>query len=121
MATRTEFGGGKVAYEISPELRARVLQAVEEVRRDPSDEGNVGELVDVVVELTDCGLEYFFLYPLEQAAVGLVTRKGVELALGATGRTLPPVVRRTVRSLTEEQLLHIAEFIEHMLVPPGPD
>lgn len=118
MTRRAEFGGGKVAFEISRELRGRVLQAVEEVRREPNDKANVGKLVDVVIELTDCGLEYFFLYSLEQAAVGLVTRKGVELALGAAGRTLPPVVRRTVRSLSEEQLLQIADFVEHILVAP---
>ena len=66
--------------------------------------------------MTDKGLHYYFLHPLEQAGVGMVTRKAVDLALGTAGRTLPLVVRKTVGSLNDQQLLSIADFIDHILV-----
>ena len=76
----------------------------------------MAELVKVVLEMTDRGLYYYFLHPLEEAGVGIVTRKAVSLALGTAGRTLPVVVRKTVKSLNDEQLLKIADFVDHILI-----
>ena len=94
---------GWVAFEISAELRSRAEAVVESLRTDPDKQPHVPELIDVVLAMTDRGLHYYFLHPLEQAGVATMTRKAVDLAIGTAGRTLPLVVRKTVGSLNDER------------------
>jgi len=112
---------GRVAFEIDNAQHARILGVVAALRKDPADRGVVGDLIDLVLDLTDTGLSYFFLHPLELVGVGAIRRKGVEVALGTAGRVLPSVVRSTVRSMDENQLLQLADFIEQMVSGPVED
>ena len=107
---------GWVAFEISSELRQQAEAIVQQIRSDSDKQKHVPALVDVVLAMTDRGLHYYFLHPLEQAGVGVVTRKTVNLAIGTAGRALPVVVRKTVKSLNDQQLLSIADFIDHILI-----
>jgi hypothetical protein len=111
-----DAAGGWVAFEIPPELRQRAEVLVERLRTDSDKRRHVPSLVDLVLEMTDRGLHYYFLHPLEIAEVGVMTRSAVELAIGAAGRTLPMVVRKTVKSLNDEQLSSLADFIDHILI-----
>jgi len=112
----TEQSPGWVAFEISAELRRRAESVVRRIRNDSDKRRHVPDLVEIVVAMTDRGLYYYFLHPLEEAGVGAVTRKAVDLAIGTAGRTLPIVVRRTVNSLNDQQLLSIADFIDQILI-----
>lgn len=112
----TEPSPGWVAFEISAELRRRAESVVRRIRTDTDKQRHVPDLVEIVVAMTDRGLHYYFLHPLEEAGVGAVTRKAVDLAIGTAGRTLPIVVRRTVNSLNDQQLLSIADFIDQILI-----
>ena len=107
---------GWVAFEIPGELRQRAEAIVEQIRTDPDKRLHTPELIEVVLAMTDRGLHYYFLHPLEEAGVGVVTRKTVALAIGTAGRTLPVVVRKTINSLKDSQLLSLAEFIDHILI-----
>ena len=106
---------GWVAFEIPGELRLRAEQIVERLRADPDKKQHAAELVEVVVDMTDHGLHYYFLHPLEEARVGAMTRKAVEMALGTAGRTLPMVVRKTVKSLNDDQLSGRADLKNPMM------
>ena len=107
---------GWVAFEIPGELRLRAERIVERLRSGPDKKQHAPELVEVVVEMTDRGFHYDFLHPLEEARVGAMTRKAVELAIGTAGRTLPMVIRKTVGSLSDEQLSSLANFLDHILI-----
>ena len=112
---------GWVAFEIPGELRLQAEQIIERIRADADRRRHAGDLAELVVEMIDRGLDYYFLYPLEEARVGAMTRRAVEFAIGTAGRTLPTVVRKTVKSLNDEQLLSITEFIDHMLISEEPE
>ncbi len=116
MESNADEAKGWVAFEISSELRQRAEAVVRDLRTGSNNREFVPELVKVVLAMTDRGLYYYFLHPLEEAGVGTVTRGAVKLALGAAGRTLPTVIRKTVKSLDDEQLLKIADFIDHILI-----
>jgi hypothetical protein len=116
MESRTDEGIARVAFEIPGTLRRRAESIVERLRRDADKRQHVPELIEVVLAMTDRGLYYYFLHPLEIAGVGPVTRKAVELAIGAAGRTLPVVVRKTVSALDDPQLLALANFIDRILI-----
>lgn len=107
---------GRVAFRVSAELQQRAASVVASIRSDRDKRKHVPALIEVVLEMTDAGLHYYFLHPLERAGVGAVTRRAVELAIGTAGRTLPMVVRKTVGSLNDEQISSIAEFLDEILV-----
>jgi hypothetical protein len=116
MESRTDEGIARVAFEIPGTLRRRAESIVERLHSDADKGQHVPELVEVVLAMTDRGLYYYFLHPLEIAGVGPVTRKAVDLAIGAAGRTLPVVVRKTIASLDDDQLVSVAGFIDHILI-----
>lgn len=115
MTHQDEQSGGRVSFEIDSDQYERAFAVVEALRERPSDREVVADLIEMILDLTDTGLTYFFLYPLELIGVGAIRRKGVEVALGTAGRVLPSVVRSTVGSMSERQLLELADFIEHMI------
>lgn len=116
LAHQSASSPGWVAFEIPGDLRLRAEQVVERLLADTDKRQHAPELVDVVVDMTDHGLHYYFLHPLEEAQVGAMTRKAVEIALGTASRTLPMVVRKTIKSLNDEQLSSLADFIDHILI-----
>lgn len=105
-----------MAFQISPELMRRARQAVAAVRADPGHEPHVEELVEVVVELTDRGLDFYYMEPLRRARAGAMTASAARVGLAAAGRGIPAIIRRVVSSLDEDQIREIADFVDEILV-----
>ena len=106
-----------VAFQIPPELMAEAQEALAAVREDPAHEPNVEALLGVVLELTDRGLDFYYLEPLRRARAGAMTTSAAKLGIAAAGRGIPPIIRRVISSLDEDQILEIADFIDEMLIP----
>ena len=117
MSDASESRADLVAYQISPELMAEAQEALAAVREDPAEEANVETLLEVVLELTDRGMDFYYLEPLRRARVGTVTASAARLGIAAAGRSIPPIIRRVISSLDEEQLLSIVDFLDEILVP----
>jgi hypothetical protein len=110
----------RVGFRIPPELRARIEEALAAIREDPADRARVEDLVEIVLELTDFGLDYYYLEPLRRAGLGAMGMVPARMGIATVGRGFPPIVRRVLLSLDEEQILEIAGFIEDLLVPAAP-
>ena len=110
-----------VAFQISPELMARAEAALAAVREEPAQGPAVEELVEVVVEMTDRGMDFYYLEPLRRAEAGAMTTSAAKIGIAAAGRGIPAIIRRVVRSLDEEQILSIADFIDEILVRVAAD
>jgi len=105
-----------MAFALDDELRDRVLALVEEVRAADHPKARSRELAATISELTQAGLHYYFLRPLQDAEVGFFHLNTARIGLASAGKSLPLVVRNVMKSLTDEQLLSIAESIADMLV-----
>ena len=117
MSDTTQARADLVAFQISPELMAEAQEALAAVRQDPAHKPNVEALLDVVLELTDRGLDFYYLEPLRRARAGTMTTSAAKLGLAAAGRGIPPIIRRVIGSLDEDQILGIADFIDEILIP----
>ena len=116
MTSNSSGTSGRLAFRISPELLARAEAALEAVRGDPTHPPHVKELVAVILELTDTGLDYYFLEPLRRVRIGTVGMSTARLGIAAAGRSIPPIVRRVLTSMDEEQILEIADFLDELLI-----
>ncbi len=112
--------GARFAFAVPPELAARTAAVVEKLRADDDRKQHLPELVKVVLELTETGLHYYFLYPLELAKVGLVSRSAAKVGIAAAGKSIPMMVRKIVGAMSDAQLLKIAEFMDGLLIRQEP-
>lgn len=116
MAELHTYDGARVAFRISPELLERAETALQQVRENPTRPPHVDALVTVILELTDSGLDYYFLEPLRRIEAGAMSMASARLGIAAAGRGLPTIIRRVVASLDEQQILALADFLDELLV-----
>ena len=98
-----------------PPLKKRTLALVDAIERAADPLTHATPFADVVVELTEAGMGYFFLSPLEMAKAGFVVRQGAELGMSGALRVMAPVIRTLVGRLEPDQLRVVARFVRAIL------
>lgn len=99
----------------SDTLHARILQFLDalEQAEDPTKHAN--SLGDLVVELTDTGMDYYFLKPLELAGVGFVLRQSASLGTAGAVKVIGSVTRKIIGRLDGPQLLSIGAYLRKLM------
>ncbi len=99
----------------SAELRDKTLAIVRSIERaqDPSRYRNT--LADIVMELTDAGLNYYFLRPLDLARVNFVIKQSAHIGVGSVNRIMGPVVHNIIGKLDKQQLLTVCGHIRTLM------
>lgn len=122
MSNGTEAEAGHlVGFPISPELHARVREVLSILREAESASDHASELARVVAELTDTGLGYYFLRPVEVAGMGRISQATAKVGIASAGKGIPMIVRRVLSSASDEELLALADFVETLLVELVPE
>jgi hypothetical protein len=99
----------------SAALRARTNKVLAKVDRDEDATQHAGELSAVVADLTEAGLDYYFLRPLQQAKVGFVTRQTANLGMAGALRVMSPVIRGILAGTNTGQLRVISRHIRDLM------
>jgi hypothetical protein len=76
---------------------------------------HVGALSAVVVDLTQAGLDYYFLRPLRRAKVGFVARQTATLGMGGALRVMSPIIRSILAGADTAQLRVICRHIRELM------
>jgi hypothetical protein len=99
----------------SKSLRHKTLAVLEalETAHDPTDQREA--LAAVVVELTETGLEYYFVKPVKAAKVGFMAEKSTNLGISSILRVMAPVTRRVIGGMDASQLRVVASHIRHLM------
>jgi hypothetical protein len=99
----------------SPALRTRTTKVLAAIDKDEDATKYAGALSGVVVELTEAGLDYYFLKPLQQAKIGFVPRQTANLGMAGALRVMSPIIRRILAGANTTQLKIIAGHIRHLM------
>ena len=67
------------------------------------------------MELTDSGMEYYFLRPLKLAKVGFFTEQSANLGMAATTRILGSVIRNIIGRMDHPQLLSVCSYVRQLM------
>lgn len=110
-----------IAVPIPADLHRRADELIEDVRTSTERQQHVPDLVDLISELMEAGLESCFMEPLKDAGVGFVGRSTARVGLTSAKKGVTVVVRRILSGMTKDQLLYVAEFIDGMLVQRSGD
>lgn len=89
-----------------------VLTALEQAQ-DPTRHRNA--LTDIALELTDSGLDYYFLRPLKLANAGFITEQSAHMGMGAVKRVMAPVIRNVIGNMDRQQLLTVCHHIRQLM------
>ncbi|MGK5092242.1 hypothetical protein WDW89_09575 [Deltaproteobacteria bacterium TL4] len=104
-----------MANPLSKKLGDQVFQLIAEVRKTPSSGVHTEEIADVISQITEASLHFYFVQPLELMNVGSFGKNlvllGINTGLGLTTTT----VRKLFKTLSKEQLLQFTDWVEAMV------
>jgi len=99
----------------SKALRAKTLAVLTALEKAKDSTKYRDALADVAVELTDSGMEYYFLRPLKLAKAGFFIEQSASLGLSATTGILAPVIRNILGRMDRPQLLAVCSHVRHLM------
>ena len=99
----------------SESLRAETLAVLTTLEEANDRTKYRGALADVVVQLTDSGMEYYFLRPLKLAKVGFFVQQSANLGMSATTGVLASVIRNIIGGMDGSQLLAVCSHIRQLM------
>jgi len=99
----------------SAALRTRSNKVLAAIERDDDPTHHVGALSSLVVDLTEAGLNHYFLKPLQQAKVGFVARQTASLGMAGALRVMAPLIRSVLAGTNATQLRVITRHIRQLM------
>ena len=98
----------------SKALRAKTLAVLSSVEQ-AKDLQHRDELADIVVELTNSGMDYYFLRPLKIANAGFFVEQSAKVGMAATTRVLASVICSIISRMDKPQLLTVCSYIRGLM------
>jgi len=102
-------------FHHSRELRTRTNEVLAAIEHDEDPTRHAQALAAVATELTEAGLTYFFIEPLEAAKVGFVVEQAAHFGRSSALTMLSPVIRNTMVWLDKDQLRVVATHIRRFM------
>jgi hypothetical protein len=111
-ASRT---GPYLRFYHSESLRARSLAVLANLEEAEDPTKHRDALADLIVELTDGGMDYFFLRPLRLAKAGFITEQSANLGMAGSLRVMATVLRSVIGRMDDAQLLSVCSSIRELM------
>ena len=99
----------------SESLRAKTLAVLTTLEKAKDSTRYRDSLADIVVQLTDSGMEYYFLRPLKLAKAGFFVQQSANLGMAATTGVLASVIRNIIGGMASPQLLAVCSYIRQLM------
>ena len=71
-------------------------------------------LTDLVVELSNAGMDYYFIKPLKQAKAGFILQQSANLGMVGAMQVLGTVTRKIIGRMDQPQLLSVCRSIREL-------
>ena len=99
----------------SEELHVKTLKLLDALEQAEDHTQHRDAMGDLVVELTDAGMDYYFLKPLQLAEVGFVVQQSANLGMAGALRIIGSVIRNIISYMDKTQLLTICGYIRQLM------
>jgi hypothetical protein len=95
----------------SEALREKTHAVLDALEAAPGHPRHGDALADLVAELIDAGMDYYFMRALKQAKVGFVTEQSARMGLSGAVKLMASVNRKFIVRMDQDQLLVVAQHI----------
>jgi len=99
----------------SQSLRTKTLAVLTSLEKAKDRTQYRAALADIVAELTDAGMEYYFLRPLKVAKAGFFVEQSANIGIAATTGVLASVIRGIIGGMNNAQLLSLCRYIRQLM------
>ena len=97
-------------YHPAP-LRRRTLAVLDGLESSGRPTQHAEALAEVVVELTRCGLDTYFIQSLKRSKAGFIVEQSAALGLGGAVKVIAAVIRNVIGGMGAPQLLSVSASI----------
>lgn len=97
-------------YHPAP-LRHRTLAVLDGLESAGDPRQHAAALAEVVVELTRCGLDTYFIQPLRRAKAGFIVEQSAALGLGGADKVIAAVIRNVIGGMGAPQLRSVSASV----------
>jgi hypothetical protein len=98
----------------SAALRHRSDRLLSAIEKDGDPRAHAHDLADLVVELSEAGMDYYFLRPIRQAKLGVIAQKTAQYGMSGALKLMAPMVRTILHGANAAQLRAIAAHMRHL-------
>jgi hypothetical protein len=102
-------------FYLSDDLRARTLTVVAAIERSPEPTTHREALGEVVVALTNAGMDYFLMQPLRVADAGFVTVQAASLGMSGVEQVMGSVIRNVIAYMDGRALISVCGSIRRFM------
>jgi hypothetical protein len=96
-------------------LHKKTLSVLDRLETAQDATAHRDALADVVVELTNSGLDFYFMKPLKDAKAGFVLEQMASLGMKGVQQVLASVIRQIIGRMDSPQLLSVCSSIRQMM------
>jgi hypothetical protein len=101
-------------FHHSEELEARMLAVLTALEEAEDPEDHRAALADLVADLTESGMDYYFLRALRLADSGYMALQSARLGMSGAVKMISSVSRRFIMNMDRDQLLSVATHIRSL-------
>jgi hypothetical protein len=102
-------------FHHSRELRARTLEVLEAVENAEKPAAHSGRLTDLVLELTDSGMDQYFLQSLKATKANFVVQQSAAIGLSGVQKVMGTVIRNIIGRMDDRQLIPVCGSIRQFM------
>jgi hypothetical protein len=99
----------------SRSLRTKTLSVLDALETAEDATSQREALAELVLELTETGLAYYFVKPVQAAKVGFIAEQSTKLGIAGILRVMRPVARQVIGRMGTQQLLSVSNHIRHLM------
>lgn len=96
-------------------LRTKTLRVLDALEQSEDATDHRDALAEVVLELTETGLAYYFMKPVQAAKASFIATQTTKMGLAGILRVMGPVARRVIGGMDQSQLLVVSAHIRELM------
>lgn len=107
--------GPSLRFYLDADLYRRTDALLSHIESNDKASQHAKAFAELVNELTDSGLSYFFVEPLRQANAGYMAQKTAQIGMASVAKIAKPIVRKLISGLNDEQLKAVGAYVRRIL------
>lgn len=105
-----------IAYPLTPQQKQSMEQVVRHIQSDPHTDNYNHLIIDMLCQLTDQAIKYFYDTPTRMIQVRSFIRKSADLAVRTVCKGMHFVIKQLFRRTRQKELMLFSNYLQQQLV-----
>lgn len=107
-----------IAAPIAEDLITRAAQLRQRIEKEGASREHIDALYHLVMDMTESGLDFFFLEPLRRLGAGTVMMGMASVGISSTMKGTRMVIHRVLKKMDDRHVVTVLDFIDEVIFPP---